>query len=106
MHATCGSLPLCVVTRRCGAANPKQSGSRCQIKGNISLKGERLYHVRGSEFYGRTPIGAREGERPDYARPLDPPATSSNRSGSVRKRGRPTAFCDPKVNRAIAIHVP
>jgi hypothetical protein len=61
MHATCGSLPPCLVTRRCGTANPKQAGSRCQIKGNISLKGGRLDHVPGSEFYGRRQISVRKG---------------------------------------------
>ena len=63
MHATCGSLPPCLVTRRHDVANPEQAGTRCQIKGNISLKGERLYHVPGGEFYGRTPISARKGGR-------------------------------------------
>jgi hypothetical protein len=63
MHATCGSLSPCLVARRCGAANSEQGGSRCQIKGSISLKGERLYHLPGGEFYGRTQISAHKGER-------------------------------------------
>jgi hypothetical protein len=52
-----------LVAQHCGAANPEQAGSRCQIKGNISSKGERLYHMPSSEFYGRTQISARKGER-------------------------------------------
>jgi hypothetical protein len=63
MHATCGSLPPCLVTQRCGTPNPEQAGTRCQIKGNISLKGGRLDHVPGDEFYGRRQISVRKEER-------------------------------------------
>jgi endonuclease YncB( thermonuclease family) len=38
-----------------------QSG--CNIKGNISAKGELIYHVPGQKFYGRTKISVGEGER-------------------------------------------
>ncbi len=31
---------------------------------------------------------------------------SSSKSGPVRLCGSPTAFCDPKVSKATAIHVP
>jgi len=35
----------------------------CRIKGNISLKGERIYHVPGQEYYDETEIRTRSGER-------------------------------------------
>jgi hypothetical protein len=38
------------------------SSSECRIKGNISENG-RIYHVPGSEWYERTQIDARKGER-------------------------------------------
>lgn len=36
---------------------------RCTIKGNISSKGERIYHLPGQENYGRTRISEGKGER-------------------------------------------
>lgn len=44
------------------AAAPEQSGA-CNIKGNISGKGERIYHVPGQKYYARTRISAGKGER-------------------------------------------
>lgn len=44
------------------AANEKATGA-CQIKGNISSKGVRIYHKPGSRWYGRTKIDVRKGER-------------------------------------------
>jgi len=35
----------------------------CRIKGNISSKGERIYHVPSGRFYERTRIDASKGER-------------------------------------------
>jgi predicted anti-sigma-YlaC factor YlaD len=35
----------------------------CQIKGNISSKGVRIYHLRGQEQYERTRISTLKGER-------------------------------------------
>ena len=35
----------------------------CRIKGNISRKGTRIYHVRGGAFYARTRIDTAKGER-------------------------------------------
>lgn len=35
----------------------------CLIKGNISSKGERIYHVPGGRWYDRTKIDAAKGER-------------------------------------------
>ena len=35
----------------------------CPIKGNISSKGERFYHVPGGQYYDRTKIDPAKGER-------------------------------------------
>lgn len=35
----------------------------CAIKGNINRKGERIYHLPGSTWYGRTAIDTGAGER-------------------------------------------
>ncbi len=43
-----------------GAANENQP---CQIKGNISRKGKRIYHVPGGRWYDRTKISPSKGER-------------------------------------------
>jgi endonuclease YncB( thermonuclease family) len=39
------------------------TGSGCNIKGNISSSGERIYHVPGQEFYDKTRISTSKGER-------------------------------------------
>lgn len=43
------------------AAMPK--AGKCDIKGNISNKGERIYHTPGQKFYSRTRISESKGER-------------------------------------------
>jgi micrococcal nuclease len=44
-----------------GCTSPKPG---CDIKGNISLKkGERIYHLPGQKWYGRTVISPEKGER-------------------------------------------
>lgn len=43
------------------ARDERQAG--CDIKGNISSKGERIYHVPGGRFHERTRIDASKGER-------------------------------------------
>jgi hypothetical protein len=39
------------------------SQKNCSIKGNISKNGERIYHLPGMKWYGRTRIDERKGER-------------------------------------------
>lgn len=39
-----------------------QSGE-CNIKGNVSTQGERIYHVPGQRYYDDTRISASHGER-------------------------------------------
>lgn len=35
----------------------------CSIKGNVSTRGERIYHVPGQKYYDDTRISASHGER-------------------------------------------
>lgn len=35
----------------------------CNVKGNISVRGERIYHVPGQTYYAATTIDRRKGER-------------------------------------------
>ena len=45
-------------------STPAEPAARsCSIKGNISRKGERVYHVPGSRDYDRTRISVKAGER-------------------------------------------
>lgn len=45
------------------AANDNSERAGCRIKGNISSKGERIYHVPGGRSYGATRINEGKGER-------------------------------------------
>lgn len=40
-----------------------QEASACNIKGNVSTRGERIYHVPGQKYYQETRISASHGER-------------------------------------------
>lgn len=42
---------------------PPPRGNSCDIKGNISNRGERIYHVPGGQFYARTIVSTQRGER-------------------------------------------
>lgn len=44
-------------------APPAASLGTCAIKGNVSRKGERIYHLPGTRDYARTQISERAGER-------------------------------------------
>ncbi len=49
---------------RASPAKGKPAPDRdCIIKGNISSNGERIFHVPGQSFYGRTRINENKGER-------------------------------------------
>lgn len=48
------------LSRRSGSTAPDPG---CTIKGNISAKGVRIYHVVGQKYYDKTSITARFGER-------------------------------------------
>lgn len=50
--------------RKSGPTPPAaQTATNCVIKGNISSKGTRIYHMPGQEHYGRTRINTGKGER-------------------------------------------
>lgn len=51
------------MSSRSDAATLEQAGTACQIKDNISAKGERIDDVPGAESYERTPINPSKGER-------------------------------------------
>lgn len=42
---------------------PKTMQAQCSIKGNVSSKGERIYHVPGQRYYNATRIDTGKGER-------------------------------------------
>ncbi len=48
--------------KRLEAKQTQQPGA-CLIKGNISRRGERIYHVPGGQYYSRTKINQSKGER-------------------------------------------
>ncbi|MDX1486240.1 MAG: thermonuclease family protein [Alphaproteobacteria bacterium] len=48
--------------KRLATSNRPEQG-RCVIKGNISRRGERIYHVPGGQYYSRTRINTAKGER-------------------------------------------
>lgn len=61
LHASRVQAPSDYRAARANVAQPSRSD--CAIKGNISSKGVRIYHMPGQEHYGRTRISAAKGER-------------------------------------------
>lgn len=61
------ALNRCVPLSRTLSTSESTDGgdaaSNCMIKGNISLSGERIYHVPGGKWYSKTRIDHLEGER-------------------------------------------
>lgn len=51
--------PLPTVHRMGGSSTP----NGCNIKGNISVTGERIYHMPGQRYYDETVINPAKGER-------------------------------------------
>jgi hypothetical protein len=45
------------------ASMQAQEAGACNIKGNVSTRGERIYHVPGQKYYQETRISASHGER-------------------------------------------
>jgi endonuclease YncB( thermonuclease family) len=56
-------LPASKVGRSNEDARDRKKQVQCLIKGNISRKGERIYHVPGGQYYSRTKITVSKGER-------------------------------------------
>jgi endonuclease YncB( thermonuclease family) len=50
-------------TAPAAAVTTSSSSGACDIKGNVSRKGERIYHVPGQKWYSRTRITTSKGER-------------------------------------------
>ncbi len=46
-----------------GSAYSTQGEESCEIKGNISSSGEKIYHVPGGRFYDQTKVDVLNGER-------------------------------------------
>jgi len=46
-----------------GAGDGAGAGAGCAIKGNVSSRGERIYHVPGGRYYESTEIDEGAGER-------------------------------------------
>ncbi|MDK3074928.1 thermonuclease family protein [Sedimentitalea sp. JM2-8] len=61
LHAGRVQAPSDYRAARASAAQPSRSD--CAIKGNISSRGVRIYHMPGQEHYERTRISAAKGER-------------------------------------------
>jgi endonuclease YncB( thermonuclease family) len=62
LHAGQVEPPARFRARKSSAKQVAQSGD-CVIKGNISSKGARIYHVPGQQYYARTRISMARGER-------------------------------------------
>ena len=45
------------------APNSARENDACNIKGNVSTQGERIYHAPGDKYYDETRISASHGER-------------------------------------------
>jgi hypothetical protein len=56
------ALPLAILLSDVPAAIA-QSPSGCLIKGNVSARGERIYHPPGCRYYNATRIDPARGER-------------------------------------------
>ena len=46
-----------------GLQQAHATNGACNIKGNISISGERIYHMPGQKYYSETRINTRSGER-------------------------------------------
>lgn len=46
-----------------GFSNTQHPSKACRIKGNITMSGERIYHVPGQPYYDATRIDTAKGER-------------------------------------------
>jgi len=59
-----GSVPAAPASNVGAASRPNDPGpDGCAIKGNISRKGKRIYHLPGTRWYAKTQINKTAGER-------------------------------------------
>lgn len=47
----------------CSSNSSSSNNSNCDIKGNISSSGEKIYHVSGQQYYDKTEINESKGEK-------------------------------------------
>lgn len=62
MSKNIGLWSVCQSTAAIQNQNETQAGN-CQIKGNISSSGEKIYHMPGQRYYDKTVIDETKGER-------------------------------------------
>ena len=62
LHSGQVEMPARFRARKASVEQVPQSGD-CRIKGNISSKGARIYHIPGQQYYARTRITTARGER-------------------------------------------
>lgn len=55
------ALPQLAATPQASSSDGPANG--CKIKGNINSKGDKIYHMPGSQYYERTQIDLPQGER-------------------------------------------
>ncbi len=58
-----GWLSAATLTAMLGTVGAVAQSGECNIKGNVSTKGERIYHVPGQKYYNDTVIQSSHGER-------------------------------------------
>lgn len=58
-----GQRPVSNAAKPKRAAPPATQSTECRIKGNISSRGARIYHVPGGQYYNRTRIDEAKGEQ-------------------------------------------
>jgi hypothetical protein len=54
---------MCVAAGLAAPVAHAEENDGCNIKGNVSTKGERIYHVPGQKYYDDTVIQASHGEQ-------------------------------------------
>lgn len=55
-------VSACLMASSAAPTSAQEAGT-CNIKGNVSTRGERIYHVPGQKYYDETRISASHGER-------------------------------------------
>ncbi|KAL3144151.1 hypothetical protein ABBQ32_003939 [Trebouxia sp. C0010 RCD-2024] len=61
LHSIVAALPQVSAAPQTSSSDSPANG--CKIKGNINAKGDKIYHMPGSQYYERTQIDLPQGER-------------------------------------------
>jgi len=56
-------MPSAIAQSRHPQQDTAPPSGACLIKGNVSLRGERIYHLPGCRYYGPTKVDPARGER-------------------------------------------